>query len=323
MTTQTARLNDPQAPLPARDWAILFGLSVLWAGSFFFYKILAPLVPPFTLVFARMGLSALTLLPFVLAGQNLRVAWHGAGRLVLWFLALGLLNCALPFCLFAWSERTIPSGLAALLNAPTPIMTAVIAHVIRDERLTKRTLAGVLLGFAGVAVLIGPGIGALFDPHADNLAILAEFACLLATLSYAIGAVSARRLRGLSPLQMAAGQASGAALLMAPLAIGVDRFWLLPPIGVTGWGGLIGIAVLSTSLAYMLFFRLLASSGATRAALVTFLVPVTALLLGLLFLNEPVQRRDAPAIALIGLGLAVIDGRVLRRFARKDATPAT
>ncbi|MCQ8279053.1 DMT family transporter [Acetobacteraceae bacterium KSS8] len=322
MTTQTARINDPQAPLPARDWAILFGLSLLWAGSFFFYKVLAPIVPPFTLVFARMGLSALTLLPVLLMSQPIRFERRAAWRLSLWFLVLGLLNCALPFCLFAWSERTIPSGLAALLNAPTPIVTAVIAHVIRDERLTRRTLAGVLLGFAGVAVLIGPGIGALFDPHADDLAILAEFACVLATLSYAVGAVSARRLRGLSPLQMAGGQAAGGTVLMAPLAIGVDRFWQLPPIGALGWASLFGIAVLSTSLAYLLFFRLLASSGATRAALVTFLVPVTALLLGLLFLGEPVQRRDGPAIALIGLGLAVIDGRLLRRFARKDAAPA-
>lgn len=329
MTTRNA---NTQAPLAARDWLMLFGLSLLWAGSFFFYKVLAPLVPPFTLVFARVGLSALTLWPVLLLmrrvrpvrGGDVRVApvrdastgWRQARRLCAWFLLLGLLNCALPFCLFAWSERTLPSGLAALLNAPTPIVTAVIAHFTRDERLSARTLAGVLLGFAGVGVLVGPGIGAIVGSRTGTATLAAELACLLATLCYAIGTVAARRLRGLSPLQMAAGQATGGAVLTAPLAIGVDRFWLLPPIGVVGWACLVGIAVVSTSLAYLLFFRLLNSTGATRAGLVTFLVPVSALLLGFLFLGEPVAPRDGVAIVLVGLGLAVIDGRLLRRFGR-------
>ena len=304
----------PDAPLPARDWAILGGLSLLWGGSFFFYKVLAPVLPPFTLVLGRVAISALTLWPVLLLGQGMRPSLRLCG----WFLMLGLVNCALPFCLFAWSERHLTSGMAALLNAPTPIVTALLAHASRDERLTRRTLVGVLFGFAGVAVLIGPGLGReLGQELAGGLAakhLLAELACLLATLSYAVGAIAARRLRGVTPLQLATGQVSGASVLMLPLAVFGDRFWTLPPLGASGWAALLGIAVVSTSLAYLLFFQLLASAGATRAGLVTFLVPVSALLLGFVFLGESVAVRDIPAIALIGLGLAVIDGRLLRRW---------
>jgi drug/metabolite transporter (DMT)-like permease len=293
------------APMPARDWAILVVLSLLWGGSFFFYKVLAPIVPPFTLVLARVGISALTLWPVLLLRRQ---GMRPSGRLVRDFLMLGLLNCALPFCLFAWSERHLASGLAALLNSPTPIVTALIAHMIGEERLTARTAGGVLCGFAGVAVLIGPAvIGGL-----GSADLLPELACLLATLSYAVGTIAARRLRGVTPLQLATGQMTGAAVLMLPLALLGDRFWRLPSPGLVGWASLLGMAIVSTSVAYLLFFRLLASAGATRAALVTFLVPVSALLLGLLVLGEPVAPRDVPAILLIGLGLAVIDGRLVR-----------
>jgi drug/metabolite transporter (DMT)-like permease len=300
----------PDAPLPARDWAILGGLSLLWGGSFFLDPVLAPVLPPVTLVLGRVAISALTLWPVLLLGQGMRPSL----RLCAWFLMLGLVNCALPFCLFAWSERHLTSGMAALLNAPTPIVTALLAHASRDERLTRRTLVGVLFGFAGVAVLIGPGLGRELAGGLAAKDLLAELACLLATLSYAVGTIAARRLRGVTPLQLATGQVSGASVLMLPLAVFGDRFWTLPPLGASGWAALLGIAVVSTSLAYLLFFQLLASAGATRAGLVTFLVPVSALLLGFVFLGESVAVRDIPAIALIGLGLAVIDGRLLRRL---------
>ncbi len=300
-------------PVPAAQWAMLGALSLLWGGSFFFYKLLAPVLPPFTLVLGRVAIAALALWPvLLLRGELMRPTAALCG----WFLLLGVLNCALPFSLFAWSERTLPSGLAALLNAPTPIMTALIAHLaIRDERLTLRTSVGVLCGFAGVAVLIGPAV--LDGLGSSNL--LAQLACLGASLAYAVGGVLARRLRGVTPLQFAAGQLAGATLVMLPVAALGDRFWRLPPLPPSGWASLLGIALLSTALAYFLYFRILASSGATRAALVTFLVPVSALLLGLMFLGEPIAPRDVPAILLVAAGLAVIDGRVLRLFRRAPA----
>jgi drug/metabolite transporter (DMT)-like permease len=300
-------------PVPAAEWAMLGMLSLLWGGSFFFYKLLAPVLPPFTLVLGRVTLAALALWPvLLLRGERIRLTPSLCG----WFLLLGTLNCAIPFSLFAWSERHLASGLAALLNAPTPIVTALVAHVAtRDERLNPRTIAGVLCGFGGVAVLIGPALlGGLAS--AD---LLAELACLGATLAYAFGGVLARRVRGVTPLQFAAGQMSGAALLMLPVAAVVDRFWTIAPLGSTGWLALLGIALPSTAVAYLLYFQILARSGATRAALVTFLVPVSALLLGWLFLGERIDLRDGPAILLIGLGLAIIDGRLLRVFRRAPA----
>ncbi len=302
------------APATAAQWAMLGALSLLWGGSFFFYKLLAPVLPPFTLVLGRVSIAALALWPvLLLRGEAIRPTAALCG----WFLLLGVLNSALPFSLFAWSERTLPSGLAALLNAPTPILTALIAHVATpDERLTLRTAAGVVCGFAGVAVLIGPAVMA----GLGGSSLLAELACLGASLAYAVGGVLARRLRGVTPLQFAVGQLAGAALVMLPVAAACDRFWSLPPLSVSGWASLLGIALLSTALAYWVYFRILVSSGATRAALVTFLVPVSALLLGLVFLREPIAPRDVPAILLVALGLAIIDGRLLRLFRRAPAS---
>ena len=300
-------------PVSAHDWLMLTGLSFLWGGSFFFYKLLAPVLPPLTLVLGRVAIAALALgLVLLLRRERLPLGGGLAG----WFLLLGALNSALPFCLFAWSEHRLPAGLTALLNAPTPIVTALVAHVAtRDERLTARALAGALCGFAGVAVLIAPDLtGGL-----GNADLPAELACMAATLAYAVGGVLARRVRGVTPLQFASGQMSGATLVMLPLAAIFDRFWTLPPLPAAGWASLLGIGLLSTAVAYLVYFRILASAGATRAALVTFLVPVSALLLGLLFLGERIAPRDLPGVLLIGAGLAVIDGRVLHGFRRRPA----
>ncbi|WP_419729767.1 DMT family transporter [Lichenicola sp.] len=303
------------APIPARDWLMLVGLSFLWGGSFFFYKLLAPVLPPFTLVLGRVGIAALVLHAVLLARGN---PLRPTPRLVGWFLLLGALSSALPFCLFAWSEQRISSGLAAILNSPTPIVTALVAHfATRDERLTWRTLVGAIFGLAGVLVLIAPSlpVGGMSGSGVSDL--LPELACVGATITYAVGGVLARRVHGVAPLQFAAGQMSGAAIVTLPFAVFGDRFWTLPPLPASGWAALLGIALLSTALAYLLYFRILASSGATRAAMVTFLVPVSALLLGVAFLAEPVTARDIAGIAIIGAGLAVIDGRMLRVLRRR------
>ncbi|MGI4957649.1 MAG: DMT family transporter, partial [Janthinobacterium lividum] len=232
-------------------------------------------------------------------------------KLICWFLLLGTLNCALPFCLFAWSEQRLTSGLAAILNAPTPIVTALVAHfATHDEKLTIRMMIGAVCGLAGVGVLIGPDL--VHGLASSNLT--AELACLGATMAYAFGGVLSRKVHGVPPLQFATGQLSGAVIVILPFAAFGDRFWTLAPLQASGWAALLGIALLSTSLAYLIYFRILASSGATRAALVTFLVPISALLLGGVFLGERISMRDLAGILTIGLGLAVIDGRLLRVF---------
>ena len=221
---------------------------------------------------------------------------------------LGVLNCVIPFTLFAWGETHITSGMAAMLNATTPLFAVMLAHWLTAERLTWARGAGVMLGLCGVAVLVGPA--ALHGAQAN---LLGDLACVLAAFSYAVAGQYSRRLRALPALQVATGQLTAGALVLLPVAALVDRFWLLPPPGWTIWGALLGIAVLGTAVAYALFFRLVATAGPTNAMLVTFLLPVSALGLGWVFLGEAVPGRAWGGLVLIGLGLAAIDGRMLRR----------
>ncbi|NHN85362.1 EamA family transporter [Acetobacter musti] len=305
-------------PVPAgQSWLVLGFLSVLWGGSFFFYKVLAPVLPPATLVLGRVGLAALALHAVLfMNGSRLSLTPY----LLRWFLILGAFNCALPFCLYAWSERFVPSGVAATLNATTPVFTAVAMHLTtKDERLTRSVVTGIGCAFAGVAVLVGHNL-------VSGLSLTelpGELACLGATTSYAIGNALSRKLAGVTPLHLATGQLTGAAVVVAPFAIVIDRFWTLPPIALSGWAALFGIALLSTALAYLIYFRILTVHGATRAALVTFLVPVSALIMGAVFLGETIAWNTAAGACLIGLGLAAIDGRLMRRlWRREDPTAA-
>jgi drug/metabolite transporter (DMT)-like permease len=231
------------------------------------------------------------------------------------FLLLALLNNALPFALFGWGQTHIASGLASILNATTPIWGVVVAHLLtRDERMSPRKLAGVLLGFGGVATMIGPSL--LSDIGASGLA---ELACVAASLSYALAAVWARRFKqlGISPLSVTTGQLTAGALMMLPVSAIVDRPWThaLPPLGA--WGAIAALALMCTAFGYVLYFRLIEHAGATNALLVTLLVPPVAILLGSLFLSETLAPQDFAGLALIALGLAAIDGRLLSALRKR------
>jgi drug/metabolite transporter (DMT)-like permease len=290
----------------AREWSLLVLLSILWGGSFFFTKVALAELGPFTIVFFRVALAALALNVVAAAlGQSLWRAGMPWGQL----LVMGALNNALPFSLIFWGQTTITSGLASILNATTPLFTVAVAHVLtRDERMTVRKLVGVLAGLAGVAVLIGPDLGG---------SIWGQIACLAAALSYAFAAVYGRRFQamGVAPMQAAAGQVTASAMLILPIMLIVDqpRELAVPPSAVV-WAALAGLALLSTALAYVLYFRILAAAGATNLLLVTFLIPVTAILLGAAFLGERLELRQFAGMALIGLGLAAIDGRIAARL---------
>ena len=285
----------------AQEGALLVALSAVWGSSFFFYKILGATLPPFTIVLGRIAIAAVVL-NLVLAwrgqGLGLRAPW---GRLAV----LGVLNSVVPFSLFAWAETKIPSGMAAMLNATTPLFAVVLAHFLAAERLTWGRVAGVALGLGGVAVLVGPA--ALRGAGAN---LLGDAACVLASLSYAVGAQFSRRLHGLGFLRLATGQVTAGSLLLLPLAAVADRFWRLPMPGPQTWSALFGIALLCTAFAYVLFFRLIESAGTTNAMLVTLLQPISTLLLGWLFLGETVPPRAYAGMFLIALGLACIDGRL-------------
>ncbi|MGX7704258.1 DMT family transporter [Methylobacterium sp. Gmos1] len=309
-------------PMTPSEWGLLLGLSLLWGGSFFFVGVALRALPPLTLVVVRVGLAA-AILALVLRMRGIPMPRGAAVWLA--FLGAAFLNNAVPFCLIAWGQTRIASGLAAILNATTPLFGVLVAHWLTDdERLTGHRLAGVLAGLSGVAVMVGPSVFAGLGGEALT-ETLAQGAVLLAALSYAFAGIYGRRFKrmGVPPLSAATGQVTAATVLLAPLALLVDRPWTLamPPVAVVA--AVLGLAALSTALAYAIFFRLLASAGATNLMLVTFLIPVSALLLGALVLGEPVVPRQLLGMALIGAGLVAIDGRLLRwRPARAPAASA-
>jgi drug/metabolite transporter (DMT)-like permease len=284
----------------------------LWGATFFFWKVLVAHLPPFTVVFGRVAIAALMLhAVLLLRGEALpftRAAWRR-------FTIMAALNNAVPFALIAYGETAIASGLASILNATTPLFTVLVAHALtEDEKLTPPRVFGIGVGFLGVVILVGPDI--LSGGLTANL--LAETACLLASISYAFAGVYGRRFSGLSALTAATGQLTAAALLMLPLVLIVDQPWRLPAPPNTVWLALIATAVLCTAAGYPIYFRLLALAGATNLLLVTFLLPITSLLLGATLLGEAVTPQALAGMGVIGLGLAAIDGRLFPRLALRS-----
>ena len=300
-----------------RDWLILIVLALIWGGAFFFIGVAVRHVPPLTYVWLRLSIAAAGMWLFLrVKGQPLGLPREVWGSILL----LALLNNAIPFTLFGWGQTHIASGLASILNATTPIWGVIVAHFLtQDERMSPRKIAGVLLGFGGVATMIGPSLLSSIGTNA-----LAQLACVAAALSYALAAVWARRFRrlGVSPLSVTTGQLTAGAVIMLPFAILVDRPWThaFPPL--SAWGAIVSLALLCTAFGYVLYFRLIETSGATNALLVTLLVPPVAILLGASFLGETLAPQDFAGLALIALGLAAIDGRLLTALRGRRPQPA-
>ncbi|HET9334917.1 MAG TPA: DMT family transporter [Sphingomicrobium sp.] len=299
------------------EWLTLLALAVIWGGAFMFIGVAVRHVDPLTYVWLRLTIAAGAMLLFLkLRGERLGLPREVWGSILL----LALLNNALPFTLFGWGQTHIASGLASILNATTPIWGVLVAHFFTaDERMTPRKVAGVLLGFAGVATMIGPMLLANVGTDA-----LAQLACIAAALCYAIAAVWARRFRrmGIAPMSVTTGQLTAGALMMLPLALLVDQPWTQPLPPLTAWGSIVALALLCTAFGYVLYFRLIETAGATNALLVTLLVPPFAILFGSRFLNEVLALQDFIGLALIALGLAAIDGRLLRRLSAGSARQA-
>jgi len=296
----------------AVDWALLLFLAAVWGSSFFFGKVAEAGVTPLTLVAARTLIACPALiLVMLLSGYRFPRDWAH------WkvFLGMGLLNCVIPFSLIFTAMTHIQSGLAAVLNSTTPIFGVILAHFIASERLTLPRIFGALCGFAGVALMIGlealHGIG-------DN--VLAEVAVIGAAFCYAANAFYARRVKHVPPLVSAAGMVTAAAFISVPLAVAIDKPWQAGwPNAATIWS-LLSLGLLSTALAYLLYFRLLRSAGPSNLVLVTFLIPVSAILLGVGFLHEILTATQVGGLALIAAGLLLIDGRISRLWVR--STPA-
>ncbi|MDB9904431.1 DMT family transporter [Oceanospirillaceae bacterium] len=289
-----------------REWAMLVTLSVLWGGSFFFAEIALESLPPLTIVTLRVGLAAITLWLVVLA---LKLPIPNSPPIWIAFFTMGLLNNVLPFSLIVWGQSQISSGLAAILNATAPLFGVIVAGILlRDESATPLKITGVVIGFAGVIVMMD------LSSIATN-SLLAQLAILAAALSYACASVYGRRFKatGLNPILVAAGQVTGSTLLLLPIALWVDGNDHYANVPSQVWAAIISLAVFSTAAAYILYFKLLASAGATNILLVTLLVPVSAILLGWLFLEESLQTPHIIGMAMIALGLSTIDGRLWRR----------
>jgi drug/metabolite transporter (DMT)-like permease len=292
--------------IDARDWALLGLLSILWGGSFFFNGLVLKQLPPLTVVFLRVAIAAIILLPLLFV-YRIRLPKGLSG----WkpFFAIGFLNNVLPFSLIVIGQTYIPSGLASILNATTPLFTVVVMAIAGEEKLLLRRIAGVVAGLIGVIILHGDGFG--FETG-QSIGILL---CLAAAFSYGLSALLARKVLSNSPpLGTATFQMLASAAMMTVVAGLVERPWQLPMPDAATWLAVIGLAALSTALAYIVFFQILRRSGATNVMLVTLLIPVTAILLGYLMLGESISSREIIGALVIGSALLLIDGRVLEFF---------
>lgn len=286
-----------------RTWSRLIFLSVLWGGSFLFIGVAVRELPPLTVIFVRVALAALVLWP-VLRIAGLRLPSSATGWIP--FVGMGLLNNVLPMSLIATGQTSISAGLASVLNATTPIFTVLILAMSGDERLTAGRIAGVALGFAGVLVVRSQSVG-ISRAESSGMVL-----CLAAALSYGFSGLWARRmLAGIPPLVSAAGQLTASSVVLLVLATVFERPWTLPAPSAATWLSLLGLAVMSTALAYILFFQILARSGAVNVMLVTLLVPVTAILFGHLLLGEALMANEMIGALMIGGALLLLDGRAL------------
>jgi drug/metabolite transporter (DMT)-like permease len=306
-STNVAFTIQPAAPpVPLRTWGLILLLGAIWGGSFFFARIAVQEIPPLTLVLFRVAIAAVALHVYLgIRGPSFRLALPYA----LPFFGLALLNNVIPFSLMFAGQTEIGAGLASVLNATTPFWTLIVASFLTaDEKLTWNKAAGIALGIAGTVVMIGPGIVA-----GAGGPVWAKLALIGTALSYAFAFVVAKRFRLLPPVIVATGQLTASTLIMVPvvlLAHGADGVLAASP---EVWAAVLALALLATAFAYIVYFSIVASAGATNASFVTLIVPVSAILLGAMFLGERLEFFEMAGMALIGGGLVTIDGRLLAR----------
>lgn len=302
-----------QTHIHMADWGLLLILSVLWGGSFLFVGIAVRDVSPLVIVMARVVIAAAALLPFhwlmIGALPKDRATW-------LTISGMSLLTNVIPFTLIVTGQTMITSGLASVINATTPLFGVAILAAAGREPLVLRKVVGILVGIAGVAVLKG---GTLFGAGAQSVGILL---CLGAAMCYGIGSLWAKlRLKDTPPLSLATGQLLVSSAIMAVLAFAFDDPSQLLEASLASWLSLLGLAILATSLAYIIFFRVVARSGPANVLLVTMMIPVSAIAMGVTVLCETLEAREVFGAIIILLALLIIDGRLLKslRFRQNPA----
>ncbi len=303
---ETAKTMDGQ------DWSLLLLLSVLWGGAYFFAGVAVKELPPLTVVLARVSLGAIALLPLFfylkLSLPRSLLDWRP-------YIGMCLLNNVIPFSLIFFGQTHITVGLSSIINAMTPLFTVVVLASFGQERLTVYRVIGVLLGVAGVAVLRG------FDGPVNAAQTLGIVLCLGAALSYGFAGLWGRHyLVGVPPVKSATCQLICSSIIMVIVVVVVDQPWTLDMPSVNTLWSLVMLAVFGTALAYIVFYKILVSAGASNVMLVTLLIPITALLLGNVFLDETIRLQEIIGAIIIGTGLLFIDGRLIDRWRGKRTT---
>ena len=307
---KTQSVESVNKIMNVKEWVLIFILSIVWGGSFFFVGVAVKELPPLTIVLGRVALASMILLVIVyFKGERM------PSSLSIWgaFLVMGALNNLIPFCLIVWGQTHIESGLASILNATTPIFSVVLAHFFtREEKLTLNRISGIVLGWIGVSVLIG-----IESLRGFGLEVFGQIAVLGAAVSYAFAAIYGRRFKDINPITVATGMLCGSTIMMIPLTLYFDQPWNLAPSAMTIMS-IFGLAAISTSLAYIIYFHVLATAGPTNLLLVTFLIPISAIGLGVMVLGEQLGWEVFVGMGMIFLGLVTIDGRLLKKLKRKS-----
>lgn len=299
-------MTDKPGQIDRTDAALLVLLSVLWGGGYVMSGLALRELSPVAVAFGRVAFGAVFLLPVAILW---RAALPRGVRGWAPFFVMGLLNNVIPFVLIAAAQTQISSGLASVINATTPLFTALVTAAFGEERLTVHKVAGVMIGLAGVAILRGGGADV---SSAQTVGILLG---LGAALSFGLsGLWGRRRLQGASPLTSAFCQVLSSSVTLFMLMLVIDHPWTFAMPGVTTWLSLAGLGLFATSMAYLVFYRILARSGATNVMLVTLLMPVSTIALAHVALDETLGLREALGALVIGAALLVFDGRIFSRM---------
>jgi drug/metabolite transporter (DMT)-like permease len=314
LVTDAATLTSgPQPPLRlgAVEWALIFLHSMMWGSAYFFGALALRDLPPLTITAYRLIPACI-----IVVGVCLLAGYRIPRTLDYWrrMFFLGLVNNMVPMALILWAQHQVSGGIAAVFNATAPLFGVILAHFLTaDEKLHAGKIVGILTGVAGVAVLVGVDVATGLGGGGTTGSVFAKAALLAAAACYAIASVVARTSSHEPPFVIASGQMLSAFVVAMPLALIVDRPWLLPTPSLTAIGGVIGMGVCGSAFAAMLYFTVLRRAGATNTLLVTLLLPLTPILLGAAFLDDTLAPREIAGAAIIGLALLVLDGRLFKR----------
>ena len=294
-------MTKTPSPADTQSWALLVVLAAIWGGSFMFIGIAVKELPALLIVLVRVAMAAVILLPahFILIGKlpGDRKSWIACA-------GMSVMNNVIPFTLISWGQHHIASGLASVINATTPMFAAIFMALAAYEAITLRKTIALLVGLAGVIILQGADVSNLGDQSLGILAVMGGSAF------YGLSAPwSKKMLTGIPPLTIATCQLSLSTLIMAVIVLPTQDISLYAEASMKTWAALIALAALATSLAYLLFFRIIARAGPSFVSLVTMLVPVSAIALGYLFLNEKLSAHEIIGALVIGVSLLIIDGR--------------